>query len=81
MLINPIHKFIGISSFVGDLLNLEVEEYVFGDLNHVLELFPALYILGYPILIKVFTAFCIPPTFGILCDVDYFQIFYPNIFY
>ena len=81
MLVNLVHKFPGTSPFVGDLLNLEVKECTFSDLDCFFELFPVLYMLRCPILIKISAAVCIPPTLGVLCDVDYFQILYPNIFH
>ena len=71
----------GTSSLVGDLLNLEINKCVFSNLDCFLKLFPVLYMFKCPILIKVSAAVCIPPTLGVLHDVDYFQIFYPNIFY
>jgi len=62
LLVNPVHKFPRTSSFVGDLLNLEVKECAFCVLDHFLELFPVLYTLGYPVLIKVSTAIYVPST-------------------
>ena len=81
VLVNPVHKLPGTSSLVGDLLNLEINECVFSDLDCFLKLFPVLYMFKCPILIKVSAAVCVPPTLGVLHDIDYFWIFYPNIFY
>jgi len=60
--VNPIHEFSWASFFVGDFLNLEVKEGIFGSLDYILELLPILNTFGYPILLKILAVLCIPPT-------------------
>ena len=68
-------------SLVGYLLNFEVEEWSFGILNCLLELFPVLNAPGQLILFQVPTAIYALPTLGVLCDVDSFWVIYPYSFY
>ena len=81
VLVNLVHKFPRSSPFVGDLLNLKVEECVFHVLNCFLELFPVFFTLECSVLIKVSTTVHILSNLGMLCNIDNFWILYPNIFH
>jgi len=67
--------------FSGDFLNFSVEEGSSGILNHFLELLPVIDALSQPIFLEVLAAIIVPPTFGVLGDIDDLQILFPYSFY
>ena len=65
--VNPFHEFLRAISFVGNFL---VKESMFSTLDCLLKLFPILNIFSLPVLLKVSVIICIPPTLGMLGNVD-----------
>jgi len=68
--INLIYKFPWTSFFVRDFLNFLVKEGSFGTLNCSSELLPIFNMFGQPIFLEVFAILFIPPTLGVLGNID-----------
>ena len=70
MLVDPVHEFPRFSFFVSDFLNFGVEERSLCKFDFALENFPIFQTSCYLIIVQHIFALLVPPTLGMLHDVD-----------
>jgi len=70
VLVDPIHKFLWAHFSVSNFLNFLIKEIVFSFLDCVSECFPVLDLFHIPVPFKGVATTCIPPTFGMLGNID-----------
>ena len=72
VLVDPVHEFPRSLFFVSDFLNFGVEERSLCRFDCALENFPIFQISCCPIIVQHTSTLFVPPTLGMLCNVDSF---------
>ena len=72
MLVDPVHEFPRSSLFVNDFLNFVVKERSLCKFDFALENFPVFQTSCYSIIVQHTSTLLVPPTLGMLCNVDLF---------
>ena len=80
VLVDPAYKFPRFLFLISDFLNFGVEERSLHRFDCALETFPIFQISCHSIIVQCTSTLFIPPTLGMLCDVDLFWIHSPYIF-
>jgi len=63
--------------FVGNFIDFFVKEAMFCLLDYSFESFPVLQLFGLFIYIEIPITVIIPPSYGVLCDIDFLGVFIP----